>query len=208
MKWFILLLLLPCVFGSIISGNVYDFGLNNINDAVVVLESPRQVFVAKEGFFSFSVPSGNYTLSVTHETGKIFENVSIADEDIVFDLILLPDVDDMLEDVPDVPFVEDVVQDHPVSHWFVWLLVFILLGFIVYLSIRPSRKKEEKFVVDEDLHTIIKFIETQGNRSTQKDIRKVLPYSEAKISLLLDDLESKNLSKRVKKGRGNIIIKV
>ena len=43
-------------------------------------------------------------------------------------------------------------------------------------------------------------------RTTQKEIRKIIPLSEAKISLMITDLESRDLIKKVKKGRGNIII--
>ncbi len=33
-----------------------------------------------------------------------------------------------------------------------------------------------------------------------------MAYSEAKVSLMLDDLENKGLIKKIKKGRSNIII--
>ncbi|MBN2458300.1 hypothetical protein JXB31_04180 [Candidatus Woesearchaeota archaeon] len=43
-------------------------------------------------------------------------------------------------------------------------------------------------------------------RITQKEIRKQLPDSEAKISLVISEFESKGIIKKIKKGRGNIII--
>ena len=39
-----------------------------------------------------------------------------------------------------------------------------------------------------------------------KDIRKAFGLSEAKASLIITELEHKNLVKRIKKGRGNVII--
>jgi uncharacterized membrane protein len=33
-----------------------------------------------------------------------------------------------------------------------------------------------------------------------------LPYSEAKVSLIVSDLESRGIIKKIKKGRGNILI--
>ncbi|MBS3149146.1 hypothetical protein J4455_00425 [Candidatus Woesearchaeota archaeon] len=41
---------------------------------------------------------------------------------------------------------------------------------------------------------------------TQKDIRKELKISEAKVSLILTQLESEGRIKKIKKGRGNIVI--
>jgi uncharacterized membrane protein len=43
-------------------------------------------------------------------------------------------------------------------------------------------------------------------RMTQKDIRKEFPLSEAKISLIIAQLESAGKISKIKKGRGNIII--
>ena len=41
---------------------------------------------------------------------------------------------------------------------------------------------------------------------TQKDLRKHFAMSEAKISLMITELESLKKIKKIKKGRGNIII--
>ena len=40
---------------------------------------------------------------------------------------------------------------------------------------------------------------------TQKEIRKNIPYSEAKVSLWITELESDGKIKKIKKGRGNVI---
>ncbi|PIU72321.1 hypothetical protein COS79_03525, partial [Candidatus Woesearchaeota archaeon CG06_land_8_20_14_3_00_33_13] len=53
---------------------------------------------------------------------------------------------------------------------------------------------------------IIKIIKDNKGRVTQKEIRKQIPLSEAKISLMITELEDKGIVKRIKKGRGNIII--
>ncbi len=45
-------------------------------------------------------------------------------------------------------------------------------------------------------------------RMTQKELRKLLPFSEAKISIELDFLEEKGLIKKFKKGRGNVVVLV
>lgn len=59
---------------------------------------------------------------------------------------------------------------------------------------------------DEITKKIIEIIKEEGGRTTQKYIRKRIPFSEAKISLAITDLESKGKLQKIKKGRGNIII--
>lgn len=58
----------------------------------------------------------------------------------------------------------------------------------------------------DDLKQTLEMIGKAGGRITQKDLRKQLGASEAKVSLLLADLEDRGLIKKIKKGRGNIII--
>jgi uncharacterized membrane protein len=58
----------------------------------------------------------------------------------------------------------------------------------------------------DDLREVLRIIEKNGGRITQLDLRKALPYSEAKVSLMITDLESRGIVKKIKKGRGNVII--
>jgi len=60
--------------------------------------------------------------------------------------------------------------------------------------------------VTKDLQDLIEIIKREGGRTTQKEIRKHIPLSEAKISLMIAELEDKGIIKKIKKGRGNIII--
>lgn len=46
----------------------------------------------------------------------------------------------------------------------------------------------------------------EHKRITQKEIRKDIPLSEAKVSLIITEMESKGLVQKIKKGRGNIIV--
>ena len=61
-------------------------------------------------------------------------------------------------------------------------------------------------MLPDDLREVLRIIEKSGGRITQLDLRKALPYSEAKVSLMITDLESRGIVKKVKKGRGNVII--
>jgi uncharacterized membrane protein len=49
-------------------------------------------------------------------------------------------------------------------------------------------------------------IRGQGGRITQKDLRSKLKYSEGKVSLMIADLERRDLLEKFKRGRGNVII--
>ncbi len=60
--------------------------------------------------------------------------------------------------------------------------------------------------IDKDLHKVLDFLKKEGGRATQKELRKEIPLSEAKISLMISELEHKGMIKKVKKGRGNILI--
>lgn len=57
----------------------------------------------------------------------------------------------------------------------------------------------------DDLREIMDLIRANGNRITQRELRKKSPYSESKVSLMLSDLEERGLVEKFKKGRGNII---
>ena len=61
-------------------------------------------------------------------------------------------------------------------------------------------------MLPDDLKEIIDILESQGGRMTQKDLRARLNCSEAKVSLMITDLEDRGLVHKVKKGRGNIIL--
>ena len=59
--------------------------------------------------------------------------------------------------------------------------------------------------IDEYESKVLEIIK-KDKRVTQKDVRKAIPLSEAKISLIISDLESQGKIRKIKKGRGNILI--
>lgn len=70
-------------------------------------------------------------------------------------------------------------------------------------EISASRKK---LPLPTDLQEVMDIIRGQGGRITQKDLRSRLKYSEGKVSLMLADLERRELIEKFKRGRGNVII--
>lgn len=72
------------------------------------------------------------------------------------------------------------------------------------LSPKPVSPQDQ--LLPQDCREVVAIMEKQGGRITQLDLRKQLPYSEAKVSLIVSDLESRGLVKKIKKGRGNVLI--
>ncbi|AKB18025.1 MULTISPECIES: MarR family transcriptional regulator [unclassified Methanosarcina] len=68
----------------------------------------------------------------------------------------------------------------------------------------PVLKKN--YPLPADLQEIMDIIRGQGGRITQKDLRSKLKYSEGKVSLMLADLERRELIEKFKRGRGNVVI--
>jgi len=57
----------------------------------------------------------------------------------------------------------------------------------------------------DDLRETLEIIVEAGGRITQKELRTKLRYSEAKVSLILTDLERRGYIEKVRKGRGNVV---
>ena len=70
----------------------------------------------------------------------------------------------------------------------------------------PESRTELQSDLPPDLQEVISIIRGEGGRITQKELRARLRYSEAKVSLMITDLEDRRIVKKVKKGRGNVII--
>lgn len=116
------------------------------------------------------------------------------------------------------------------------IIVFILVLIVIFWSIKSAKKNSdensikkneqdikaneqnitkriqqknefEKRIPEKDIaEQITEFIKEEHGRVNQKDIRKQFPMSEAKISLIIKELEAKGFVQKIKKGKGNIII--
>jgi uncharacterized membrane protein len=72
----------------------------------------------------------------------------------------------------------------------------------------PKQPSVQDLLLPDDCREVLAIMEKNDGRITQLDLRKALPYSEAKVSLIVSDLESRGLVKKIKKGRGNVLIMV
>ena len=204
-----------------IHGILYDLSLKKAGNARVEINtSPKQFLVAQNATYSFNAPNGAYTIKAqiiqkNTVVASVQENINISqDGSYVLDLILFPDVEEGVEDLG-IDFNGNIVEEaknkgNILLIWFIVLFVSgIIVGVFYFLKTRKrdERKAEEKTADMEDgLEQIMKIIKREGGRAMQKDIRKQIPLSEAKISLMIAELEHKGLIEKIKKGRGNIII--
>ena len=110
---------------------------------------------------------------------------------------------------------EEIAVLAPGRNWvdFVFILLFLIIMFIFvyYFRVKPEEdvekippKKEE--MPTDDLDKILAFIKKEGGRVTQKDLRRAFPHSEGKMSLMITELEDKGKLKKIKRGRGNILV--
>lgn len=216
------ILLANTVFAANIQGVVYDIELNEVSDAIVKINTtPEQSFVAKNKIYSFDVSLGKYTITAKSSQGSITEHILVKDDGTYnIDLILFPDFEevDILNET-DLEVETAYIREPERNQTWKYLLVFVITLIIFIVIIFRYKKKLEtglqkeikelnkttKEDLESDLKELLDFIKKQGNRTTQKDIRRNFPQSEAKISLMIAELEHKGKIKKIKKGRGNII---
>ncbi len=207
-------LLLPIVSAeTTIQGTVYDMFLNEIDKAVITITTePIQTVVSTNGEYSLRVPQGTYTITAMYETPSeqytVEEPLTITSDGVfTIDLILAPTLDDFDELTTES---EEFMLEEPESSK-TGLIATIIVLFLILLYLRMAKKHfvnndDLKSEADELLEKVYRFIKEEGGRTTQKDIRKQFPSSEAKVSLMITELEEQGRVKKIKKGRGNIII--
>jgi uncharacterized membrane protein len=215
----LLLFIIPIASAATIQGHIYDYSLNDMNNVIVTVDSdPVQKYISKDGYYAFELEPGQYTLKADYSEENILvyqtqENLTINGQGTyTLDLILIPSFEEdpaLYEDL-ELDFPE---EDQPKSKGVVWLfflamIVFCILVLVYVFDWRyriKSRPEQANFEEDEHLSQLITIIK-DNKRITQKDLRKQIPVSEAKISLMIADLESQGKIKKIKKGRGNIIV--
>jgi len=214
-----ILTILPCINAAEIYGTVYDMSLNPAKGAVIDINStPKQNYVSKDGSYSFILGLGDYVINAkyvhNYRAYSAEENITIIDEGkYILDLIVFPDLSEenelllLNEDIN----LEDIYEDE--TNAFPWLYiilpVIIIIAIFLFFKKRKPKKKTDEKILEEEIDPkdkIYEFIKQKGGRITQKEIRKNFPVSQATISLILTELENDGKLKKIKRGKGNIII--
>ena len=217
----LLILVSNIVFAATIEGSIYDIELNEIKDVVVEINTtPKQSFVSKDGTYYFDVSVGDYLITARHEQSLAEESIKVTDKGTYnIDLILFPDFSEDVKLLDESDLIVETFEEPAQNYSWLYALGFLLAVVIVLGVVLHYKKKLEtsfkaeikelhstkKEDLESDLKELVAFIKKEGGRTTQKDIRKQFPQSEAKISLMISELEHKGKIKKIKKGRGNII---
>jgi uncharacterized membrane protein len=198
------------VLGATVSGAVYDLNLRQVTTAVVTVNTAQEqrMVTRGDGSYYFRLSPGNYTLMAKATIGgtdmRAAENITITDDsDYVIDLILSPSfTSEENLTIGEPP--QRLAKQSPRMPLYA-AGVLIILGVAVIGFLIQRRKHEEK-EDDEYKAAVLHVLKDNDGRATQHDIRRSVSFSEAKVSLVITELESEGVVRKVKKGRGNIII--
>ncbi|HLC74165.1 MAG TPA: winged helix-turn-helix transcriptional regulator [Candidatus Nanoarchaeia archaeon] len=215
----LLFLSIQLVSAARIQGTTYDISLNELKDVILIINTkPEQTIILKEPNYSLELVKGSYKIKAFYYENGLLEayteeEISVGDEgNYTLDLILFPsfEEEDILFNESNFEFQDDleIGSNTPV------ILIVLGVAIVIFILFRYKKKVNKEELQNElenkfddiYLNNVLEFIRKNQGRTTQKDIRKQLKISEAKVSLVLSQLESEGKIKKIKKGRGNIII--
>ncbi len=227
-----ILLITPLASAAILKGSIYDEKLDLAQDVLVEINTaPQQKYLAKTGTYSFELPVGKYTLTAKDAQYIITEQIEItsAQGEYLLDLFLLPDFveeDELWQETQQELPLDTEESSIPIWSWIIAGIIFaVLLGRIIYTRkrygslwlFRKKIKAESKKTLEQHkeelaqepgyLDQALEIIKKHDGRISQKELRKEMMYlSEAKVSLIVTELEHKEKVEKIKKGRGNVLI--
>lgn len=216
-----LLFCIQVVSAATLSGIIYDLSFEEVDNTIVEINTqPKQVTVAKQGRYSFEIPEGTYILKAKKESLIASENITVTvDGNYTLDLILFPsfeEEDELSNDLEENTLLNEL--DKKPTKDYVWYFLALAVVAVInfwfaykkriqqFLKKRKERLHTKHDNTDSDLQQVLQIIHNERGRTTQKEIRKQVPLSEAKISLILTELEQEGKIKKYKKGRSNIVI--
>ncbi|MCZ7397561.1 MAG: hypothetical protein O8C59_03510 [Candidatus Methanoperedens sp.] len=219
------------VHGTIYAWSDFEKPLKNV--IVEINSIPVQSKVASDGTYNFSnLPIGNYTIKARYYRNNILEydaqeEVPIIDREGKYDidLLLFPPTDSEIEYLGDINLTSelDLEKNNDLIDLTLIVPVLIIFSVLIFywsrkkktvlketIEVEPKTQQHEPASLNrelpDDLKELYDMILKSGGRVAQKDLRKKMVCSEAKVSLMLDDLENRGLITKIKKGRSNIII--
>lgn len=222
------------VYGTIYEWSDLETPLKNT--IVEVNSTPSQYVVSTTGAYSFNLSHGDYLIKAKYYRNNILEyavedEIRIDHEgDFIHDLLLFPPTESEYEYLGDINLTGDLELKSDYNQ--IYYIITTIIGFAALLILYWVKKKKNKPIekspgetteipheippenitktesteLPEDVCEIYELILKKGGRVTQKELRKEVKYGEAKVSLMIADMENRGLIKKIKKGRANIII--
>ncbi|GEM_PF-2450004 len=204
---------------AVIKGSFYNFNtFERINNVVMEINtSPKMRIVITNGYYYLNLSTGCYNLTAY----TFIEDIKYESSDVLcvkngdkvdYDFILMPSENKLSKDISapleslDISYEENESKLH-LSIWtaiFIFIILVTPLVCISYLYLHKRIKRKRIIESDEYMSKLIELLK-QEKRITQREINKKIPLSEAKISLMLSELEDLGMIKKIKKGRSNII---
>ncbi len=228
-RWLLVLVLVVCSLqpacgAALVHGTIYQWDtLEPLPDVVIEANTtPHQMMVSKTGTYSLLLENGTYEMEFSYIVDGIptlgaSERIAVrSNGDYVLDVLLFP----LNESTPEFSEMSEDSEDG--FAWIALPVAALLLCLMLYaayakgwLAVRraPLRKGvheddtlgEGVSSLPDDLTQALEIIEQAGGRITQRELRKKLGGSEAKVSLLISELVHRGLVEKVKVGRGNVI---
>ncbi len=225
-------LLFSAAQAATLKGTIYNDQLESEADVLIEVDTvPPQQFLAKNGQYQLTLPLGTYTLTAQKESLVVTEQLQIAQEgEFVFDIFLIPGLTEE-EELWQESEPESLVDEQllPAENR---LLLYLGTGIVILIIIIIGRRwdslaawlrrrqhkeelivqtlREEKKELPDETNAreqALDILKKHDGRMTQKELRKeMLPLSEAKVSLVVTELEHNNIIEKIKKGRGNVLI--
>ena len=165
----------------------------------------------------FNLLPGTYTVKVkagSGLTGIITEEKAVISKEGTFtiDLFVFPNIeenDTAFDTTNTTADILDIVTEkkNDVYRTVLFLIVLLVIMLLIKRKYLQKRKQAENNKgIEPDTDELLKKMNNAGGRMTQKELRKAFPFSEAKMSLMITELEAKGKIEKIKKGRGNVLI--
>ena len=233
---FLIITLILCSIAqaTTLKGIVYNNELNSEENVLIEINTiPAQKYLAKDGSYTFEVPPGKYILTAKKNPFETTENIEIIKEGTyIYDLFLTPNLEEEEElwnetNINYLQSTENLIEEKtPLWSYLILGIISLYAIYRIYqarkkygpLYIFRKRIKQENQKTTEQIkqelsqepdhfNKALTIIQQHQGRITQKELRKEMLYlSEAKVSLIVTELEHKQKIEKIKKGRGNVII--
>jgi uncharacterized membrane protein len=224
------IILSGAVTAATLTGTAYTADLQIATNSILTINStPQQRIVLDEGIYNLSITRGTYLIRVEKMSkGRAYDDelvIEIKDTsyfkntgNYTYDFILFPSegntTNAQLFEFDDSETLDEPNTPKP-RNWPIGIIPIVII--FILLIVLHRRKKEQRAIsqkdtikapveIPMDLNRILEVIHKEGGRITQRELRKHIPCSEAKLSMMLTELEVKGKIEKIKKGRGNVLV--
>ena len=201
-----LLLLIPAIaFSATIYGDIYGPSLERIPAVIEVNTTPPTRIVANVSY-SLSLGNGTYSIrAFSLDKEYVYEDsITISGNSSTrFDIILLPSLEPM--DVPELDVSMGNGRGLPAGFLALGISVLLLVAGSYSVFARFLMQRKQTPSLDDHARKAVEILSREG-RMLQKDLRRELGLSEAKVSMIVAELEEAGIVKKIRKGRANIVV--